>query len=131
MIFKNKKHEEMYKDICKRMWYVDCYHAPVAYLIAMDNVLREHVNEVFDFDKDIILVDVLREVWQTSSSRSTTRLAFNLWNGYCPDDDVKVNDFCVDSPRDYTPCRIFGNYEYAPYYWQAIKLCFEYEEVKK
>ena len=71
MIFKDKKHEKMYKDLCNRMCYVDCFHAPVAYLIAMDNVLREHVDEVFDFDKDIILVDVLKEPWQTGTSRTT------------------------------------------------------------
>lgn len=130
MIFKNKKHEEMYKDICKRMWYVDCYHAPVAYLIAMDNVLREHVDEVFDFDRDVIFSNVLKEKWQTSTSRSTTRLAFNLWNSYCPD-SVTEEDGYRDSPSYYTPSYIFGNYEYAPYYWQAIKLCFEYKEVKE
>ena len=130
MIFKDKKHEEMYKEICKRMCYFDCFHAPVAYLIAMDNVLREHVDEVFDFDKDIILVDVLKEEWQTGSSKATTRLAFNLWNSYCPDDNVRVNDRCVDSPRCYSPSYIFSQYEYAPYYWQAINLCFKYEEVK-
>ena len=131
MIFKDKKHEKMYKDLCNRMCYVDCFHAPVAYLIAMDNVLREHVDEVFDFDKDIILVDVLKEPWQTGTSRTTTRLAFNLWNSYFPAGKVMVDDFCVDSPRLYSPSYIFGNYEYAPYYWQAIQLCFGREEVKE
>ena len=130
MIFKDKKHEKMYKEICMGMRYVDCFHAPVAYLIAMDNVLREHVCEVFNFYRDIICSDALKKNWQTSSSRKTTRLAFNLWNGYCPDSVIEEDGY-RDSPSYYTPSYIFDDYEYAPYYWEAIKLCFEYKEVKE
>lgn len=44
MIFYDDRHETSYNDICSRMKYLDCYHRSLAYLLALDVVLREHIN---------------------------------------------------------------------------------------
>lgn len=99
----------------------DPYRSAVAYLIALDCVLYEHMQDVFDFDEGVILPDCLHKGWQTGTSMKTTRLAFNLWNGYSYEPKE-------ETPSSYyTPNEIFCCGQYAPYYWQAIKLRFEYE----
>ena len=96
----------------------DPYRAAVAYLISLDEVLYTHRDSVFDFDKCVILPEGLHKPWQTSTSQKTTRLASNLWCGFRYEDESMAL-----SPY-YTPEHIFAC-EYAPYYWQAIKLRFE------
>ena len=83
MVFYNEIHESSYNDICSKMKYLDCYHRSIAYLLSLDRVLREHLEEVFDFQEDVIIPEGLNKGFQTGTSKKTTRLAFNLWNGYC------------------------------------------------
>ena len=52
MIFYDDRHETSYNDICSRMKYLDCYHRSLAYLLALDSVLREHIEAVYDFQED-------------------------------------------------------------------------------
>ena len=118
MTFYDNEHRDSYDDICARMKYLDCYHRALAYLLALDNVCREHVEDVFDFQQDGIRADGLGRAWQTGTSMRTTRLAFNLWNGYC----YAENDM---PSYDYTPEALFVYGDYAPYYWQAIEIRFE------
>ena len=128
MIFYDEQHETTYNYICSRMKYLDCYHRSLAYLLALDTVLREHIEDVFDFQEDGIKRDGLHKGFQTGTSMKTTRLAFNLWNGCCDDGELYTdkNGYETELPsRYYTPENIFCCKDYAPYYWQAIKLRFE------
>lgn len=121
MIFRDERHEYLYKDFLHRMYSRDCYFRPVAYLLALDTVCREHAAEIFDFDDGSICPVSLSKGWQTDTSRKTCRLIFNLFNGYC----YNEND---EPDSDYTPDSLFCS-EYAPYYWQAIKIRYpEYTE---
>ena len=121
MIFHDKRHETAYNDICSRMKYLDCYHQAVAYLITLDSVCRQHINDIFDFPEDVIKPECLNKPWQTGTSKKTTRLAFNLWNGYQSEGEPLAEERI--SPN-YTPEHIFAC-SYAPYYWQAIQIRFE------
>ena len=103
------------------MKHMDCYHRALAYLLALDSECRKHTDDVFDYAEDGIRSDGLSKAWQTGTSRRTTRLAFNLWNGYCYDEDGNASS-------DYTPEALFVYGDYAPYYWQAIQLRFEREQ---
>lgn len=114
--FFDTEHEKAYNEICKKMSYLDQYHAAVAYLFSLDTVCRKHVNDIFDFEDDSITPEGLKKPWQTNSSISTTRLAFNLWNGYFYNEDG-------DPSRYFTVDSIFCN-SYAPYYVEALKLRF-------
>lgn len=115
MIYHDAGHKAAYSALCAQMRYLDCYHRALAYLLALDEVLREHVADVYDCNEDCIKPDGLHAPWQTGTSICTTRLAWNLWNGYVDEDDAS----------NYTPAQIFSRTEYAPYYWQAIRLRFE------
>lgn len=127
MIFHDEHHETAYNDICSRMKYLDCYHRSLAYLLTLDSVLREHIDDVYNLKADSIKLDGLHKPWQTGTSKKTTRLAFNLWNG-CHDDGETYTDndgYEADLPsRYYAPDEIFSSV-YAPYYWQAIQIRFE------
>lgn len=120
MIYHDAGHEAAYNDLCAQMRCLDCYHRALVYLLALDEVLREHITDVYDCNEDCIKPDGLLKPWQTGTSTDTTRLAFNLWSGFAADDEGDNAD-----ARNYTPARIFGRTEYAPYYWQAIRIRFE------
>lgn len=108
--FFGQEHETMYYSILDRMKKKDCYHQTVAYLITLDRVCREHIDNLFDFEQDIVLTHAISEGWQTGTSVKTTRLAFNLW---CT--------FVDEIPRYSTPDELFCS-EYARGYFEAIKL---------
>lgn len=116
MLFFDNQHREAYNEICGRMKRLDCYHLSMAYLLALDVVLRKHVEAVYNFDEDCIKLEGLHKGFQTGSSLRTTRLAFNLWNGYCGEGE--------EQSKYYSSAEIFCNSTYAPYYWQAIQIRF-------
>ncbi|MDE6520427.1 MAG: hypothetical protein K2K91_08265 [Ruminococcus sp.] len=123
--FYDEEHEELFYKILKKMKRQDCYHLSMAYLISLDNVCREHINDIFDFEENCIKPDtVLNHGWQTSTSQKTTRLAYNLWNGYCTDGETYTDKNGYQSfltSNNYAVDNIFCC-SYAPYYWQAIQL---------
>ena len=80
--FKNDEHEERYYAALAKMKSTDCYHRAVAYLFTLDRDCARHIDDVFDFREDGINPDGLHSGWQTGTSVQTTRLAFNLWNGF-------------------------------------------------
>lgn len=114
MIFKDERHESLFWLILDEMDNDDVYHTALAYLIALDNVCRNHINDIYDFDECSIKPSCLYKLWQTGTSLKTTFLAFNLYTDgtlFCKDNEVlffSVSEvFCCS---------------YAPYYWQALKI---------
>ena len=96
-IFRNSQHFDRCRKILKQMRSSDCYHTVIAYL--------------FDLESDAILGEnALSLSWQTDTSRKTTRLAFNLWNSF--EDGI------------YSSVDAIFSCEYAPFFWEAIKLRF-------
>lgn len=120
IIFKDKEHEKRYTSISTKMKYLDEYHKAAAYLLSLDEVCRKHISDIFDFEEDAIIPEGLHENWQTGTSRKTTRLMFNLWNGYNSEGEPLEEE---QPSGNYTPEHIFSC-SYAPYYWQAIRLRF-------
>lgn len=139
ILFSGKKHEDLFYELFKQMKRKDCYHGSAAYLLSLDNVVQDHIHRVFDFKEDVIKPECLYEAWQTGTSKKTTRLLFNLWNGTFKDPERPAED--EEEPDEdeaeqerartamyYTIDEIFSC-SYAPYYWQAIQLRFpEYSE---
>ncbi|MDE5621307.1 MAG: hypothetical protein K2I80_12475 [Ruminococcus sp.] len=114
MKFKNEYHKTLFWVIMQKMTRDDGYHKAIAYLIALDDVCKDHVEEIYDFKKRCIMPDCLKKSWQTGTSLKTTRLAFNLFTGHI--------NWCPDFMKaECTPENIFRS-EYAPYYWEAIKI---------
>ncbi|MDE6781283.1 MAG: hypothetical protein K2J40_07480 [Ruminococcus sp.] len=114
MKFKDEYHETLFWVILEKMTRKDVYHKSLAYLIALDDVCKYHVEEIYDFDEYRIKPDCLAEPWQTSTSIKTILLAFNLFTGH--------SDWCPEELKSRcTPSDIFCC-SYAPYYWEAIKI---------
>lgn len=124
--FRDELHQKKYDEILKRMAYTSPYHHSLAYLIALDESCREHIDDMYDFEEMVIKPSAINKAWQTSSSVKTTALAFNLftsWTVWCEDVDFDVSSCSVDN--------IFCC-EYAPFYYEAIKLRYtEYTNEEK
>ena len=115
VVCRDQQHEQDFIRCFTKMKNKDCYHLAVAYLLALDETVSCHVKDVFDFEADEIKPKGLNQEWQTSTSRKTTRLIFNLWNGYCGDDAAS---YAVD--------QIFDS-SLGPFYWEAVRLRFEFK----
>lgn len=109
--FKSEKHKQFYYQQLNKSKSKDTYHQSLFYTLGIDNDCREHIVELFDFEKDCIMKKGLRGGWQTSGSDSTTRLAFNLWNGFVQD----------GFENESTPYELFAC-EHAPYFFEAMVL---------
>ena len=120
MKFQNDTHEQRYHELLAKMKRDDPYHRSAAYLMALAHLVP---GDVFDFQEDCIKHEGIFKAWQTSSTRRATRLMFSLWNG-C------YQDHAADAPENtssyYTVDEIFCNYEYAPYFYEAVKIRFEW-----
>lgn len=119
--FLNAAHKENYFRILEEMRSQDEYHKSTAYLIALDNELTAHFNDVFDLDQDVIKHTALNQPWQTGTSVKTTRLLFNLWNSFMYDNTEDFENDIIS--RDYSIDEIFSSC-LAVYYFEAIKLRF-------
>lgn len=123
MIYRDEQHKKLYDNLCGQFNHIDEYHAALLYLIALDEVCRQHIPDIFSIEQDSIKPESIAESWQTGTSLKTCRLAFNLWNGTTSDNNNE------SASPNYTVDEIFAC-EYAPYYWQAIQLRFpEYTEI--
>lgn len=120
MKFKNEEHKARYAEILARMKRDDAYHRSAAYLMALADLVP---GDVFDFENDCIRHEGLYAGWQTGSSRKATRLMFNLWNG-CYED--KAADEPEKTSGYYAVDEIFYNHEYAPYFYYAVLIRFEW-----
>ena len=121
MKFRNQEHKDRFYAILGQMTCQDDYHKSAAYLMTLDDVLYKHVGEIYDFDERIINSPLIKAAWQTHTSRKTFRLLINLWNGAYNDSYSKMSR----TSMYFAPDEIF-NSEYAPFYWEAIKLRFSW-----
>ena len=122
--FRDEDHERNYNFILDMMPYSDIERKALAYLFALDTVCFDHIRELYDFSDNRILLSGLDKGWQTGTSGRTTRLAFNLYNGYCSDGETYIgSDGTEDSLPSayYSPAYLFCC-EYAKYYVEALKI---------
>ena len=119
MKFRNQEHKDRFYALLGQMTCQDDYHKSAAYLMTLDDVLNKHVSEIYDFDERIINSEKIGEGWQTDTSVKTFRLMTNLWNNR----SVDYGDKSLKSSSCYAIAEIFDS-EYAPFYWEAIKLRF-------
>ena len=115
-MFKSANHEKNYLAIMGAMVNIGSENKALAYLLSVDPVCLDHVTELYDFDSGCIRPQALQADWQTGTSLRTSKLAFNLFNGYCMADSETGS-------IHYTPFWLFDS-DYAPYYAEAIKIRF-------
>ena len=124
--FRDEDHERNYNFILDMMPYSDIERKALAYLFALDTVCFEHIRDLYDFSDNRIMLSGLDKGWQTGTSGRTTRLAFNLYNGYCSDGETYIgSDGTEDSLPSayYSPAYLFCC-EYAKFYVEALKIRF-------
>ena len=133
IIFKDNKHENAFYYFVDKMQlkHSDPERVALAYLLALNTDCRNHINDLYDFEERGIIIEGLDKAWQTHTSLRTTRLAFNLYNGYCYDGQTyKGSDgYEMDLPSElYSPVYLFSC-DLAAYFLEAIKLRYpEYTE---
>lgn len=99
--FKNREHEKFYEQCLTRTGGLDPYHKAFFYTMGISDETRKHVEDVFDFQEDVIRPEGMNKGWQTSGSSCLTRLAFNLWNGWNADGYATPYDLFSTSDAGY------------------------------
>lgn len=148
--FYDKDHEEFYKRIIEENnLQNDCYRKSLFYLLGLTEDTRNHCKEIYDFKEKGIETAVIDKPWQTSTSLKITRLAFNLYNGYygrrhteetaentegLDEKDKTIRELRtelqekesrLEEARKCVVDEIFSCREFAPYFYEAIKIRFE------
>lgn len=118
MKFKDSKHERFYRDKIQDK-KLDCYNRALIYLLALIEETRNHFKSIYDIDNQEIEFNALNAGWQTGTSVRITRLAFNLFNGFCysiDNDKLEIsNSFTVSNIFDTSP-------DLNDYFFEAIKI---------
>lgn len=68
MIFINDEHEQFYKSNIERGYEDDPYRRVLFYCLGMDPSTREHLDRLYDFDENCIILEGINEAWQTGEA---------------------------------------------------------------
>ena len=117
--FESKEHENFFYSMLKRTGNTDSYHQAFFYCVGISDTTRRNVERIFDFKQGHIKPSALHEGWQTGGSIRLTRLAFNLWNGWCYESEEDAQEGRMSEA--FTPDNLFCC-EFAPYFYEAVKL---------
>ena len=119
--FYDTEHKNFYDEHTKGE-KLDSYNKSLIYLLGLTNETRNHFNKLYNERTRQIEFTGTTEGWQTGSSLAITKLAFNLFNGYSGLEDSES--------RLYTVENIFCYTEFAPYFYEGIKLRFNIQDHK-
>lgn len=121
--FKDKKHEANYKHFLKKanVNQSDNERKALLYILSLYEDIRGRIEDVYNFKESQIRNEGLNKPWQTGSTVRATRLAFNLYNGWC--------GFTDDELSEYTPKNLFCDLENLDYLLLAVKIRFQGEEM--
>lgn len=126
MRFRDTKHEEFYLKHSEG----DEYWRSFIYTVGILHDTRERLDELFDFSKKCLNLDVINRGWQTSGTMQVTRLAFNLYNDgmpttieYMQDGSRVIGMEQLREAQKYSVSDIFCS-PLAPYFVEAVKIRF-------
>lgn len=119
--FYDNTHEQFYKEHTEGE-KLDSYNKSLIYLLGLTAETREHFDRLYNEKTRQIEITGTNEGWQTGSTLAITKLAFNLFNGYCGLEDREATTYTVEN--------IFVYRDLAPYFYEAIKLRFNIQEEK-
>lgn len=127
--FKNREHENFYKEYLPQCRYQDTYHKALVYCLGIDRDTRDHVKQIYDFQTGSVKPECLCEGWQTSGSVKIIQMAFNL---YCNGTPSLYNYAEDDLEGQLKECQYYTVEElfccsYARYFWEAVKILYPAE----
>lgn len=130
--FRDEQHREFYLGCIEQANCngvpVDVYFKSFVYLCGLCPEIRQHFSDLFDWSPASrgICLDSLEKGWQTGTSRKVTRLAFNLWNGWCRENETDEQASCLYAPDEIFCCG------YQEYFFEALRLRFpEYSQCRR
>ena len=110
IIFIDDNHKNAYYHLLPKMKNQNLGFQAFAYLLTLDPVCREHIQELFDIETNSVIMEGLSHSWHTEDSRKTAAIAF-----------FTFDDKLIDIPSQYSADEIY-HCEYTPYYWQATEV---------
>lgn len=124
IVFIDDDHEKFFVDALQKCRWVDEYHKSLCYILGISPTTRNNAHRIYNFKNGNLILECIKEGWQTGSSLKLTRLAFNLYNDgtptiYCTEDKEEQVSEC----QNYSVSDIFCC-SYAKYIFQAI--CIRY-----
>ena len=103
MYFVDKESEKFYKEKIGQVKKIDSYINSIIYILSNNKDTREHINDIYDINKNEVNIYNFRLPWQTNESLNLCRLALNLY-GDLSSDNIE------DGPSHmYTVASIFKN----------------------
>ena len=89
MKYFNNEHKKAYHLAIEKSGINDVYHQSLFYTLTIDKDCREHINDLYDFNRNSIKLSGLDKSWHTSGSINTALMGFNLFNGYVDEKNAK------------------------------------------
>ena len=84
MQFKDEQHKVFYNTALERSGRADDpYHKAMFYVLGLCEETRLNIDDIYDFTEHAIKFECFNKGWQTTGSLRITRMAFNLFNGFC------------------------------------------------
>ena len=129
--FADQQHRDFFFEKIQQARQDDVYHQSLLYLLALSETTRTNFKRIYNLETGLINPNCVYEAWNTSSTLRLISLAFNLYtNGTPVPEDIAENDAeeLAFIKRNYSPVDIFSDYEYFPYFVQALKIRFGQQE---
>lgn len=123
-VYRDKQHREFYIHYLSKCRCQDTYHGALVYCLGIDENVRKHIYDVYDFGSGCIKTECLHHGWQTANSRKTVRLAINLYT----DRAASIYDY-DNQDGQLRECRCYSVSEimccdYVRYFMEAVKIRF-------
>lgn len=118
--FLDADHQAFYEKMVKTCKIgEDPYRKAFFYTLGLTEETRRNIETLYDFNDRCIIFDGENAVWQTSTTRRITNLAYNLFNGYAGSLEAG------ESGSSYTPYNIFCD-SLREYMFEAVRILFGY-----
>lgn len=91
--FVNELHRERFYKLVEKstISLQDKERVPLFFLLSIFGETYSNVDDLYDFNKNLIKIKGLNESWQTGGTRKMSILAFNLYNGYIHEEQPTLN----------------------------------------
>lgn len=128
--FADQQHRDFFFEKIQQARQDDVYHQSLIYLLALSETTRTNFKRIYNLETGLINPNCVYEAWNTSSTLRLISLAFNLYTNVTPVPEEIAEDANKELAyikQNYTPIEIFDDYEYFPYFVQALKIRFGQE----
>ncbi|WP_208037099.1 DUF6075 family protein [[Clostridium] symbiosum] len=129
IVFADEAHERFFREKVRELpnSRMDGKELAMIYTLGISDMTRSCFSGIVDLKTEQMNPKALFAGWQTSQTVKITRLAMNLYTGFCQTvnrDDSDEGYYFGENSRDYTVEELFDCI-YAKYFLEAVKLRYE------